>query len=73
MFLACVNLVPVQTGQAPPQGELAPLNTALSAVFQRNVEALQRIKTNPQERDVAPLIELLAYRDFASGGRTEQA
>lgn len=70
VFLACENLVP--TSPQPAKVALTPMNTALAAAFHRNAEAWQRIHPHAQAKEVAQLIEVLAYRDFTDGGTAEQ-
>ncbi|GEM_PF-1370951 len=72
VFLVCENLVPAKTSQPTAKVTLTALNTALASAFHRNAEAFQRIHPDAKAKDVAPLIEVLADRDFANGGTTEK-
>ena len=67
MFLVCENLVPHE----PANVALTPMNTALAAALHRNAEAWLRIHPDAQYKDVAQVIEVLAYRDFSKGATTE--
>ncbi len=71
VFLACENLVP--TPHQPAEVALTPMNAALASAIHRNAEAWQRIRPHAEGKEVAQLIEVLAYRDFANGGTTEEA
>ncbi len=72
VFLACMNMVPARTLHKPAKVTLPPLSAALASAFHRNAEAFQRIRPDAKAQDVAPLIEVLADRDF-SNGRGEEA
>ncbi len=73
VFLACVNLVPATGLRQPPAATLNPLSAALAATLHRNAEAYQRIRPAAKARDIAPLIEVLADRDFSLGETTERS
>ena len=70
VFLACMNLVPARTSH-PAKVILPPLSAALASSFHRNAEALRRIRPDASAQDIAPLIEVLAERDFSIGNTTE--
>ena len=70
VFLACENLV--HTSHEPATVALTPMNKALASALERNAEAWQRIRPDAQAKEVAQLIEVLAYRDFTQGGTTEE-
>ena len=66
MILACENLVPrpsMSSSSKATSAEFAP-------VFQRVVNVWERLRPAAPAADVASLVELLADRDFASGGRS---
>lgn len=69
VFLACENLVRGGDGAPVVLPAPEPLNTALAATFRRYAEVLPRVRPNVTEGDVAKLVELLAERDFAAGGK----
>ena len=71
MFLACVNLVTASTSHQIPKITLNPLSAALSSTLRRNAEAYRRIKPGLKGKDIAPLVEVLADRDFTRGETTE--
>ena len=71
MFLACVNLVPAVISHQVPKVTLTPLSAALASTLRRNAEAYQRIKPGLKAKDIAPLIEVLANRDFTRGETAE--
>ena len=73
VFLACVNLVPAKTSHPPAKVTLTPLSAALALTFHRNAEAFQRIRPNAKAKDIAPIIEVLADRDFSKGETTEES
>jgi hypothetical protein len=72
MFLVCENLVPDTSSQGSSKVALTPTNAALASAVHRNAEAWLRIRPDAQDKDVAELIEVLAYRDFANGGTSEE-
>lgn len=72
VFLACENLVSDKTSKEPPQVTLTATNRALASAIHRNAEAWLRIRPDAKAKDVAQLIEVLAARDFASGGTVEE-
>ena len=67
VFLACEDLV-VQTMPRSP-ATITSFNAALVADFRKNVEAWQRLHPDAASADVAKVIEVLADRDFADGGK----
>jgi hypothetical protein len=69
MFLVCENLVPDKSSHEPVA--LTATNTALASAFQRNAEAWVRIHPDAQYKDVAQIIEVMAYRDFTNGETAE--
>ena len=48
---------------------LTPFNATFAADLRKNAEAWQRIYPHATDADVGKLIEVLADRDFAGGGR----
>ena len=70
VFLACEDLVVRTTPRSA--AAIAPLNAALVADFRKNVEAWQRLHPDAPSTDVAKVIEVLADRDFARGGKEYQ-
>ncbi len=67
VILACENLVTSKTSSKAKSVQLTTFNAAVVAEFRKNAEAWGRVRPNPAEADVAKLIQILAYRDFASG------
>ncbi len=65
MFLACKNLA-----GKPNSPALAPsdLNQKVASSFHRYASEWQRIHPDAPAADVAKIVELLADRDFTSGG-----
>lgn len=72
VLLACENLVPSKDAHKPAKVTLTALNAAFASALHRNAEAFQRIRPDAQAKDVAPLIEVLADRDFTHGGTKEE-
>ena len=68
VILACENLVSHETSQKVNPVRLTTFNTALVSEFRQNAKAWERIQPNAPDTDVAKLIQILAYRDFADGG-----
>jgi predicted DNA-binding transcriptional regulator YafY len=68
MFLALEDLAPANATAAVA---LTPLNAALATALERNAAAWQRIHPHAKYKDVASVIEVLAYRDFSHGGKLE--
>ena len=68
VFLACEDLVSNRTSRHFA-ATLTPFNAALAADLRKNAEAWQRIHPDATDADIAKLIEVLADRDFAGGGR----
>ncbi len=68
MFLACENLAASHT---PPEHEPFPsaLNKKVASAFHRYAAEWQHIHPNAPATDVAKIVELLADRDFAAGGK----
>lgn len=67
VFLACVNLVGAKSSRRTRHA-LTPFNAAVAAQFRENAAAWERIRPNSSAGDVGKLIEVLAARDFNSGG-----
>ena len=65
MFLSCVNLVPVKMSHQVPKVTLTPLSAALASAL--------RVRPNAEAKDIAPIIEVLADRDFTLGETTERS
>ena len=70
MFLACEDLVPARSSHQPGVA-LTATNTAFASAFQRNSEAWLHMHPDAQYKDVAQIIEVLAYRDFTNGEQAE--
>ncbi len=68
VFLACEDLVPYRASRQSA-ASLTPFNAAFAADLRKNAEAWQRIHPDATDADVGKLIEVLADRDFAGGGR----
>ncbi len=71
MFLACENVVPDKSPRERAKVALTATNKAFALAFQRNAEAWLRIHPDAQYKDVAQIIEVLAYRDFTNGETAE--
>ena len=67
VFLACEDLVRDGTSRQP--AALSRFNAAFAADLRKNAEAWQRIHPDATDADIGKLIEVLADRDFAGGGR----
>ena len=72
VFLACENLVGEGDAHKPGSPSLPALNKAVAAALRDNADAFLRMHPDARERDVAPLIEVLAYRNVAKGDTLEQ-
>ncbi len=68
MFLACENLEPTQTSTERTPLPSTPLNEKVASAFHHYADEWQRTRPNAPATDVAKIVELLAYRDFAAGG-----
>ena len=68
MFLACENLGPNQTSPARAPVPPTPLNETVASAFHRYADEWQHTRPDAPVTDVAKIVELLAYRDFAAGG-----
>jgi hypothetical protein len=68
MILACEDV----TAKHPLSPASRTMNHALAPAFETYVEAWERLHPEATAGDVAKLVELLAYRDFAGGGRDTQ-
>ncbi len=68
MFLACENVGPNQT--SPERAPVPPthLNEIAASAFHRYADQWQHTRPDAPITDVAKIVELLAYRDFAAGG-----
>ncbi len=64
MVLACENLVPGPSSFVP-----TALNHMLSSAFIRDTNTYEHMKPEASAADVAKIVEMLADRDFAAGGR----
>ena len=69
VILACVNLMASKQKKNARPAALSAMNTAVVADFKRNTAAWERIKPNSPEVDVATLIQIMAERDVAIGGK----
>ena len=69
VILACVDMVPVKGTNKPPVPRLSPWNNTINAEFKQTVAAWERVNPNSKEADVGKVIQVMAARDFASGGR----
>ena len=67
VFLACEDLVANKRS-----AKLSPLNAAISSRFRRNAVAWDRIRRDAPASDISKLIEVLADRDFANGGKEKE-
>jgi hypothetical protein len=67
MFLACEDLAADQTSPHAPFKATA-LNRDLASAFRRDSDAWLRIHPEAPVAEVAKILEVLADRDFASGG-----
>ena len=65
MILACEDL----TAKAPVKPASRAINDAIAPAFERVVQAWEQLHPGAPVGDVAKLLELLAYRDFSSGGK----
>jgi hypothetical protein len=73
VLLACVNqVVDKATGKVPPAA-LSPWNAVVVADFRQTAAAWQRVRPNATEGDVGSLIQVLAVRDFAAGGKERKS
>lgn len=68
MFLVCENVVSNQTSRQRAPTPPTSLNEKVASAFRRYADEWQRIRPDAPATDVARIVELLAYRDFASGG-----
>ncbi len=65
MILACEDL----TAKKPVVPASTAMNAAVAPAFQKCVEAWAHLHPSAPVGDVAKLVELLSYRDFAGGGK----
>jgi hypothetical protein len=65
MILGCEDL----TAKTPVAPASLAMNRAVAPAFHKYVEAWQHLHPDAPVGDVAKLLELLAYRDFAGGGK----
>ena len=68
MFLACENLGPDQASPERTPVPSMPLNAVVVSAFHHYADEWQHTRPNAPVTDVAKIVELLAYRDFAAGG-----
>jgi hypothetical protein len=68
-----MNRVPNNTSHKVPPVTLTALNTSLAAEFRQTAAAWERIRPDPAASDVGHVIEVLAVRDFANGGKERQS
>ncbi len=68
VFLACEDFVRGRTSRQSA-ATLTPFNAAFASDLRKNAEAWQRIHPDATDADIGKLIEVLADRDFAGGGR----
>jgi hypothetical protein len=73
VLLACVNLLKDPSSNKVPPVRLTAMNKAVTTEFRTTAAAWKRIKPNSEEGDVGSLIQVLAARDFASGGKGGQS
>jgi hypothetical protein len=68
MFLACENLVPDGTSgnEAPAP---SALNEKVASAFQRYAREWEHAHPDAPAGDVAKILEVIADKDFSSGGR----
>jgi hypothetical protein len=67
MFLACENTAAAPASSAAERTP-SDLNRKVSSAFERYTHAWQHAHPHAPASDVAKVVELLAGRDFASGG-----
>ena len=65
MILVCEDL----TAKTPVVPASKAMNAAVAPAFQHYAEAWQQVHPEARVGDVAKLVELMAYRDFAGGGK----
>ena len=70
VFLACEDLVVRAVPRSP--AAITTFNAALVADFRKTVEGWLQIHPDAPNTDVAKVIEVLADRDFAAGGKEHQ-
>lgn len=71
MFLVCENVVPDKSSHEPEKVALTATNASVASSFQRNADAWLRMHPDAKFKDVAQIIEVLAYRDFTNGEQAE--
>ncbi len=71
MFLGCEDLAKSKSSHGAAKVTLTAMNAALASELRRNAEAWTQIEPHPQAKDVAPIIEVLADRDFTVGRTVE--
>ena len=67
VFLACVDVVAERAHR--PQVSPAALSARLAADLRRYGEAWERLHPDAPDTDISKVIEVLAERDFARGGK----
>lgn len=68
MFLVCENLGSNRTSSERPPAAATSLSEKVAFAFRRYAAEWQRLQPGAPATDVARIVELLAYRDFANGG-----
>ena len=68
VLLACEDLVPSHKSAVT----LTALNTSLASDFRETASAWQRIHPDAPATDISHVVEVLADRDFASGGKEQK-
>ncbi len=68
MILACEDL----TAKQPVVPASKAMNATMAPALQRYLDTWQRMYPQAPAADVAKLVELLAYRDFARGGKDKE-
>jgi hypothetical protein len=71
VFLACVNLVAEKAGQ--PVAETTKFSKQVAADLRRYGDAWLHMHPDAPDTDVSKVIEVLAVRDFAYGGKAGAA
>ena len=72
MLLACQNLDGA-SGKSSGSLSSQSRNPGLAARFRELAQALQRLRPNLKDNDVGKLVEVLAVRDLAAGGKENAA
>lgn len=69
MFLVCENVAEKGQSGSKQHTALTKLNEVVASAFRRYASEWTRTRPNASAADVAKIVELLAHRDFAAGGR----